>query len=89
MFGGLFRSSKAKSMLGKYLAFKLHDNKTPLFSSLYWPSNIAISSDKRPHTAVHFSSELNNPKGAEGPDLHKASRLTYLPCFLVQSVPDT
>lgn len=76
MFGGLFHSSKAKIMLEIYLAFKLHDNKAPLFSSLYWPSNISISSDKRPHMAVHSTSELNNPKGAGRADLHKASRLT-------------
>lgn len=76
MFGALFHGSKAKIMLGKYLAFKLHDKKTPLFSSLYWPSNISISSDKRPQMAVHFTSKLNNPKGADGADRHKASRLT-------------
>lgn len=58
-------------MLEKYLAFKLHDNKTALFSSLYWPSNISISSNKRPHMAVHSRSELNNPKGADRADLHK------------------
>lgn len=76
MFGGLSHSSKAKSVLEKYLAFKLHDNKTALFSSLYWPSNKPIPSDKRPHMAVQPTSELNNPKGAGRADLHKASRLT-------------